>query len=72
MNKLGVTIIPQLSQRNGELPLKQRKQGNYPVIPIYVSDNISILCLVSMAGGGWAKKLPTKERNYFIVVIFCS
>ena len=38
-NKSAVTRILQLSQHNGKLPLPWLKQGNYPVIPIYVPDN---------------------------------
>ena len=33
--KLGVVIILQLSQRNGELPLPWKKQGDFPVITVY-------------------------------------
>ena len=33
--KIRVTIILQLSQRYGKLPLPQLKHGNYPVIAIY-------------------------------------
>ena len=33
--KLEVTLIIQLSQRNGKLPLPQWKQSNFPVIHIY-------------------------------------
>ena len=29
----------QFSQHNGKLPLPWRKQGNYPVIPIYSVNN---------------------------------
>ena len=44
IQKLGVTIILQFSQRNGKLSSPCWKQGNYPVIPIYalpVSNNLS-------------------------------
>ena len=34
--KLGMARIIQFSQRNGRLLLPRRKQGNNPVIPIYV------------------------------------
>ena len=49
-NKLGVTIILQLSQQNGKLPLSQQKQGNSLVIPIYatyvpvISNNVNLDC----------------------------
>ena len=31
-----------------------------------------ILCLVSMSGKGWAKNLPPKTRNEFVVASFPS
>ena len=33
----GQQELSRFSQRNGKLPLPRRKQGNYPVIPIYVN-----------------------------------
>ena len=42
--KSGGVRVLQFSQRNGELPLPWRKQGNYPVITIYD---------VHTVGGGW-------------------
>ena len=35
INKLGVSIIIQLYQRNGKLPLPKWKHSNYLVTPIY-------------------------------------
>ena len=33
--KWGKQELSSFSQRNGTLPFPRRKQGNYPVIPIY-------------------------------------